>query len=115
MKVFCNVAMAGILVLSAYMGWTHADEPFLDTERPMMSRRLRIRAALLGVSGTLIVTIVLLDPTVSKAREVFDSMSTTGLKVFWLILMGGIVVSYGFFQLILHDMVANYRTKYWKK
>lgn len=114
MEAFYDFAMAAVMVWSAYMGWKHADEPFFDMTRPKMSRRLKIRAFLLVVIGAIIMLAVLLDPAVSKAREVYESMSTVGFKIFWLILMGGLVIVYGVWQLVLYDMVANYRTKYRK-
>lgn len=114
MATICDFAMAGIVALSVYMGWKHADEPFFDTTRPKMPCRLKVRAFWLSIAGAAIMLVVLLEPAVSKAREIYNSLSTAGFKIFWLIMMGTLVISYGFGQLVLYDMVANYRTRYKK-
>lgn len=112
MAVFYDFVMTGIVVLSVCMGWKHADEPFFDTARPKMPRRLKRRAFLLAIAGAAIMLAILFDPAASKARETFNSLSTVGFKILWLFLMGGLVIAFGLGQLALYDMVANYRIRH---
>ena len=103
-----NFTMTGILVLSLYLGWRHCNEPFYDDRRAKMPSRAKWRAIVLSLAGAGFMLLVLLDPNGSTARATYQSMSTTGFKVFWLFLMGGLVLTYGTAQLAFHDMAARF-------
>jgi len=107
-KMIHDFTMTGAIVLSVVLGWRHADEPFYDDQRVGMPRSLKWRAFWLLLIGAAVALLALLDPDVSKARETYHSMSTTGFKVFWLFLMGGLVVSYSVVQLVFHDIAARF-------
>lgn len=102
-----SFTMVGTLVLSFYLGWKHADEPLYDAERTKMPRFLKRRAFALALTGAVVMLLVLIDPNGSTAVETYHSMSTTGFKIFWLCLMGSLVVGYGAAQLVFHDALAS--------
>ena len=103
-----NFTLTGALVLSAYLGWRHADEPFYDARRTKTSRSLMKRAFMLVLIGMIVVLLALVDPNGSAAVETYHSMSTTGFKIFWLGLMGGLIIGYGAAQLVFHDAMASF-------
>lgn len=103
-----NFTMAGAMVLSAVLGWLHAEEPFYDDRRVETPPSLKRRGFWLVSIGMIVVLLALLDPDVSKACETYYSMSTVGFKIFWLFLMGGLVMSYGAAQLVVHDIAARF-------
>lgn len=109
-----NFTIPGVMVLSAYLGWIHANEPLFEAQWDEVLRSTKRRGLCLFLAGAGVMLWVLLDPNGSTARETYTSMSTTGMKVFWLFMMGSLVIVNGAAQIAFHDAMAALHRFIWK-